>query len=157
MGRRGPAPKPTKILELSGSPNARLRPPEPVFEFGIPDPPSELTSEARIEWNRVASMLHKAGVLTLDNRAALAIYCQSWADARMLRRAIGREGWTVPTRDGKKKNPKAVLLHEAQMRVLRFAQEFGLTPSARSRIPVLKEEARDPLKDFIQRKQRKRS
>jgi phage terminase small subunit len=57
---------------------------------GLPTTPGELADEAKIEWRRVAQALHRLGLLTRVDRAALAAYCQVYrADVR--RASAGRE------------------------------------------------------------------
>jgi P27 family predicted phage terminase small subunit len=154
MGRRGRAPTPKKVLELTDSRWVKdlRRPAEIEFTVGMPDVPEivEENPEALDEWNRIAPSLFKIGILSKDNRSALATLCLAWADFQSLRRDIEEEGWTLLGSSGHSiKNPKAILMNEARLAVLRYSQEFGVTPSSRSRVPnPTKADAPDSLSVF---------
>src|SRR4051812_32068274 len=90
----GRPPKAARLKILSGNPGKRPvnSPPRPAG--ADPAPPDWLQGEARAEWGRVASELHKLGLLTVLDVSVLAVYCicyQTWAEAV---RAVAREGQT---------------------------------------------------------------
>jgi len=81
MGRRGPPPKPTALKLFAGTfrkDRAPKREPKPAQTKGFPKPPSFLGQIAKQEWRRVVPELHKLGILTKVDRAALAAYCESY-------------------------------------------------------------------------------
>src|SRR5581483_7260694 len=92
MGRRGPPPTPTKILELRGSWRAKERPGEPQPPPGAPPMPEWLSEEARAEWQRMAPELEALGLLSVLDRAALAAYCQAYAELVEATALLNREG-----------------------------------------------------------------
>lgn len=74
---RGPKPTPTALRRLQGNPGKRAgNHDEPVPPADLPTCPNHLNAPAREEWDRLASVLHEMGVVTLVDRAALAAYCQ---------------------------------------------------------------------------------
>jgi phage terminase small subunit len=81
-GRR---PKPTAIRRLEGNPGKRAwNHHEPEPPDAQPRCPGHLSPVAQREWRRLAGTLHKMGVLTTVDRAALAGYCAAygrWAEA----------------------------------------------------------------------------
>jgi P27 family predicted phage terminase small subunit len=152
MGRRGPRPTPTKILNLRGS---RIRGAKDGVEPEAVAPicPPGLSRDAREEWGRIVPDLDRLGILARIDHAALVTYCESWSSYREHTRKIRKEGWLVKTQWGRMAaNPRAGLLNAARSAMLRFQQEFGLTPSARTRIKASPEAKKDPLGDFVKRK-----
>jgi P27 family predicted phage terminase small subunit len=133
---RGRKPKPTALKKAEGNPGKRaLNADEPQLAPALPDPPAHLTGEALIEWNRVAPDLFKAGVLTIADRAALAVYCQAWADwvEACGEMAVGNK--VITTEKGYQvQSPWVGIANRAMDKMLKFASEFGLTPASRTRI-----------------------
>jgi len=141
---RGRKPKPTHLKLVRGNPGKRrLNGAEPVPERMLPSPPDELCADARVEWQRVAGELHRIGVLSGIDRAALAAYCQAYGRWVVAERAIARmaerdqltEGLMIKTTNGNAvQNPLVGTANKAMADLVRYAAEFGMTPSARSRI-----------------------
>ena len=141
---RGRKPSPTHLKLVKGNPGKRpINGSEPIPEATLPSPPAELCEDARIEWERVSAELHRIGVLTTIDRAALAAYCQAygrWIVAeRAIRKMAERDpltgGLMVKTTNGNPvQNPLVGTANKAMSDLVRYAAEFGMTPSARSRI-----------------------
>ena len=137
MGARGPCPTPTAVLEARGSTvPGRRRTGEPRPPVEAPGCPSWLSREARAEWRRVVAELERMGVIAKADRAALTVYCEAWGDFVALRaeidrriKAAGPGGYDVVISAGllNAKNKTAD-------RLVRAAQQFGLTPAARARV-----------------------
>ena len=132
---RGRKPKPTKLKLLTGNPGQRPlndREPEPV---GLAKCPSWLDFEAKKEWARIAPELERLGLLTMVDQAALAAYCQAWAEFKGATADLQAEGRVYYTEDGEPKPHPAVSRQKAAWSAIRgFAAEFGLSPSARTRV-----------------------
>jgi P27 family predicted phage terminase small subunit len=133
---RGRKPKPSRLRIVGG--NAGRRPintREPKPAIAAPSAPAVLRGEARREWRRVVPMLEAMGVLAAIDRAALAAYCQSygrWLDAE---RELRRAGLTFETDKGNHvQSPLVGIARRAMADVVRYSAEFGMTPSARSRV-----------------------
>ncbi|AHM56400.1 phage terminase, small subunit, P27 family [Peptoclostridium acidaminophilum DSM 3953] len=154
MGKRGPAPKPTNLKVLQGNPGKRqLNESEPVFPIGseVPNPPAHLSRYAKKEWKRIAPLLHKNGLLTEADIAALGAYCQAynrWVEAEKLIRTYG---YTDETDKGNIiQRPEVGIANKAMEQMVKYGKEFGLTPSARSNLHIEKpEETEDPFMKFI--------
>jgi P27 family predicted phage terminase small subunit len=94
MGRRGPQPLPANVHRLRGNaskkPNAaldgELRP-----EVDMPSAPSWLWPEARAEWRRLKPELLSNGLVARQDRAALVLHCQAWAEYVHHKQAMHRE------------------------------------------------------------------
>ena len=144
MGRRGPAPTPTAILKLRGSTlvSKRRRKNEAQGPAGAPDRPDWLDDEARKMWDHLLPMLDGMGVLTRVDGNSLARYCRLWSRWRKAEAFIDEKGDMFPLRsdNGKVKCfqqwPQVAIAHKLATQLTRLEQEFGMTPSARSRIQV---------------------
>src|SRR5665213_222100 len=157
--REGRKPKPTHLKLVTGNPGKRalnLREPRPVP--AIPVPPAELVPEARQEWERVSVELHALGILTGIDRAALAAYCQAYgrwtqaeqAIARMAARDELTGGLMIRTTNGNAiQNPLVGTANKAMADMVRYAAEFGMTPSARTRIEAQAPEPDDPAERYF--------
>ena len=132
----GRKPKPTAVKKLEGNPGKRkLNMKEPEPGKGMPDCPEWLLPEAKTVWNRLCRKLSEMGVLTEIDMVAFAEYCQSYARWKEAHEHIDREGSTFETEKGyQQQTPWVGIANTNQKLMLSAASEFGLTPSARSRI-----------------------
>jgi P27 family predicted phage terminase small subunit len=139
MGLRGPAPTPTKILEVRGSWRAKEREGEPRFPEARLSAPSWLGKEAKAEWKRVVNACAPLGILADVDRATLVAYCETWDEYCRLTRAIARRDRLA--RDvGQEEAPAESLeltlsqRHRAATQLVRLAGQFGFSPAARARV-----------------------
>ena len=141
---KGRKPTPTVVKLVTGNPGRRpLNKSEPKPAGGLPTPPSHLCKEAKVEWRRVAKMLHAIGVLTTLDRAAFAVYCQAygrWVRAERALEAMAvkepaTQALLMKTKSGNLiQNPLVGTANKAMDSLLKAATELGMTPSVRSRI-----------------------
>jgi P27 family predicted phage terminase small subunit len=141
--RTGPKPIPAQLKLLRGNPGRRpvsdgLRPEQAQ---DVPEPPPFLIGYAADEWCSVATELHRLGVLTKVDTAPLAAYCYAygtWRDAAEVLASMSADparGLIIRTQYGAcVENPLIAIARRAAQDMVRFANEFGLTPAARSRI-----------------------
>lgn len=132
----GRKPKPTALKTLEGNPGKRkMNMSEPIPAKGIPTCPEWLLPEAKVEWNRLAVVMDQMGVLTEVDRAAFAAYCQSYARWKEAQEHIDSSGSTFETEKGyQQQTPWVGIANTNQKLMLQAAAEFGMTPSAGSRI-----------------------
>ena len=158
MGRRGPAPTPTPILKLRSSSlvTKRREQREPKPQAGPPRCPSWLDTDARAAWRQLAPQLKAMRVLTKIDGHALARYCRFWSRWRRAEAFIEKNGDVYPLKDenGRIKClmpfPQVAVANKLAQQLTRLEQEFGMTPSARTRIRVERaEEQVDPLQEFL--------
>lgn len=109
--------KPTKIV--TGSPLTKA-----------PTPPAFLSTPAKAEWRRVASILVSRGILTTADLATLESYVISVGTIREVHRLMQIEGLVL---ENGKRHPAFGMMATAQTQLLRTAGELGLTPMSRSR------------------------
>ena len=146
MGRRGPAPKPTRLRIIEGNPSKRpLNRNEPKPEPSRPSCPRWLNVEAKKEWARIVPELSLLGLLTNVDRLTLAGYCQAYARWRQAEEAIEKYGMIGKTEGGYVQQLPYVSIAQKSLQLMKnLAAEFGLTPSARTRISVEKPTSDDP-------------
>jgi P27 family predicted phage terminase small subunit len=147
MGQRGPKPLPANVHLLHG--NASKKPMSQLLdgvhpEVEIPKCPTHLQAEAKKEWKRVAEQLESLGLISQIDRAALAAYCAAWAEVVYCEKKVadlnaadpnGEAGMIWDTPSGyKQMSVWLQIRNRAYDRMMKFAAEFGMSPSARTRV-----------------------
>lgn len=156
----GRKPTPTHLKLVKGNPGKRkLNKREAKPDLAQPSVPTFLNDDAKVEWGRVVGTLFNAGLMTEIDRGALAAYCQAygrWAQAeRALARMAARDELTsalmIKTSNGNAiQNPLVGIANKAKSDMVRYAAEFGMTPSARSRVEAKPpHEKADPFSEFF--------
>ena len=150
MATRGRKPKPTALKTLEGNPGKRpLNDREPKWDKRAPTCPQWLEPEAKTEWRRLCKPLEMMGILTEADRAVFATYCQSYARWKQAEEYISMNGATFETDKGYKQQVPQVSIAQSYMKNMqKAAAEFGLTPSARSRIIAAAEAAELPADEM---------
>lgn len=148
--------KPTALHLLNGNPSKikDLGKNEPKPEPVAPECPTWLHEDATVEWKRISPQLERLGLLTKIDMAALAGYCQSYAQWKEAVEFLNEMGstYTLYERndDGGIKVdvngnpviryiqqfPQVAIANKALQQIRAFCIEFGMTPSARGRIQV---------------------
>ncbi len=153
MGKRGPPPKPTKLKKLEGTyrkDRAAGGGEEMAPAPGTPIRPKWLDAEAKREWDRVVPQLAELGVLADIDGSMLADYCAAHALAVKAAAQYQREGLMLRTPFGPQKHPMIKVAQEARGQARLLAGEFGLSPSARSRVKLKeKPPETDPTEAFL--------
>ena len=131
--------KPSQLKALEGNPGGRpLNEAEPAPEVEIPDCPGHLSPEAMAEWARIVRELYNLGLISQLDRAMLAAYCQAygrWVEAEQKITEAGAMGAIVNSPNGyPMMSPWLIIANKALDQMHKFAVEFGLSPSARSRV-----------------------
>lgn len=136
MVQRGRKPKPTALKELEGNPGGRpLNKKEPKPNRKAPRCPSWLEEEAKREWKRMGKILEQMGILTEMDMTAFAGYCQAYARWKEAEEFITQHGTMIRTPNGYLQQVPQVSIAQTNLKImLKFCEQFGLTPSARSRI-----------------------
>lgn len=136
MATRGRKPTPTAIKLLEGNPGKRpLNANEPKPEKKAPSCPKWLEPEAKKEWRRLAKQMEQIGILTQVDMAAFAGYCQAYARWKEAEEFITQHGSILRTKSGYVQPVPQVSIAQTYLKIMnRFAEQFGLTPAARSRI-----------------------
>ena len=83
----------------------------------------------------MAELMNQMGVLTEVDMAAFAAYCQSYARWKEAEEFITQHGTMIRTPNGYLQQVPQVSIAQTNLKImLKFWEQFGLTPSARSRI-----------------------
>ena len=97
--------------------------------------PKWLEPEAKKEWRRLAKQMEAIGILTEVDMAAFAGYCQAYARWKEAEEFITQHGTIVKTPSGYWQQVPQVSIAQTYLKIMnKFAEQFGLTPSSRSRI-----------------------
>lgn len=113
-------------------------PTPPAFKRIPPNPPSWMSKEAKAEWKRVVPELARLELLKPVDRAALTVYCETWATWVDAIREVRRTGMSITTETGAtKRNPAISAAIESANQLRGMAQEFGLTPSSEAKLGLL--------------------
>jgi len=146
MPPKGRRPKPSHLKLVTGNPGKRpLNKDEPKPKLSQPVPPAHLSTAAKGEWKRIAGPLYKLGLLSSIDRGVLAAYCQAygrWVQAEnAIKKMAAKDeltgGLMIRTSNGNAiQNPLVGTANKAMSEMAKYAGEFGMTPSARSRITI---------------------
>ena len=151
MAKRGPPPQPTRLRLLHGNPSKRRidgREPQPKME--APVCPQWLSAKAKRVWRDVVPLLKGMRILAGVDRDALTAYCQTYARWRSAEEFLDQHGEIYPVRDEKgnvrrmKPYPQVSIASTLLQVVRSYQQEFGMTPSARTRVHEIPSFLQDP-------------
>ncbi len=153
---KGRKPKPTALKLLAGNPGRRPLPKhEPQPKRVMPSAPEHLSRQAAIAWGSMGVRLDRLGVLTENEPEALEELCECYAEILTLRSDIAEHGrfQTITTTAGDKVDkPRAqyTALCDASRRFQSLMNDFGLTPSSRTRVStVLDADNADPAAAYF--------
>jgi len=139
----GRPPKPKAIKELQGT-HRKSRDIHNGMEVApvssVPMPPEELPVEVHPVWYRVASQLQALKVLSTLDIDMLKAYCYQLYVMDLAQEKL-KEGYTImmENKGGGKypvKSPWVSIYNEALAHAKNLAIQFGLTPSARTKISL---------------------
>ena len=152
MGKRGPIPVPTAQKKLAGNPGRRPLPENevtPDLLRTLPKPPSFLRAEAKKHWKVLGAQLAANGLLTDLDLDALAACCNAYATWIKAQRELNKEMCIVSPKGFLMPSPYIGIAEKALARLLRYQQEFGLTPAARARFEVEGVDEGDEFNEFL--------
>lgn len=131
---------PTKILMMRGTHRGdRHGSIADEVEFteitALPPAPGFLDEIAVFEWNRIGHELVAKKLLTEGDMAAFTLYVLNVSRVVAAERLIAVEGMMIKTPQGfLQAHPAVSIARQCGAEVRKFAQEFGMTPSARTRV-----------------------
>jgi len=141
MGRRGPPPKPAKLRLVEGARLDRVNQHEPAPSTELPECPDSASAEVREVWDYTVAELDQMGLASAADRDALLCYCEAVVAHRKASVLLAKSDVLIKGIHGNPvRNPALQVQRDAAQVIRAFAQEFGLTPSARARIEVKGEE-----------------
>jgi len=140
MAKPGPPLTPTRTLKLRGSWRGKINKHEPQVDPERPVCPAWIDRTAKLWWREVVPQLHKMGVLAKIDRKALERTAVIYSRWRRMMAFITEHGETYNVKDSKgkvkylKRFPQVAIAAELDKELGRCYAEFGMTPSARSRV-----------------------
>lgn len=149
MGQRGPAKTPAKIHKDRGT----FRPDRhsgATLAASLPAAPRDLSDECRGWWKEIGTQLKGAGLITELDALALRLLVES---IELYRQAIRESDGqlTIETDKGNLvQHPAIGIRNKAWGQIMKLCREFGLTPSARTGLPIkTKDEGSDRLQKLL--------
>lgn len=138
MSTKGRKPKPTRVKELAGNPGKRAtNKREPKPRTPVKRPWGLGQGEQRKFWDAHADELERLGILTGVDASAFRLMAEHYAFAVQAAKELREDGrLTVEGREGPKKHPLLQALRDNSLAFKSYAVEFGMTPSARSRLQL---------------------
>jgi P27 family predicted phage terminase small subunit len=137
LGRRGPAPTPTKVKILRGETRpSRVNYREPIPSSDVPKMPTDMDAEAKVVWRRVISSMGHLGVIRVPDADILRCYCEAVSRYAQAARLYAGSGPLVRRDGGLVKNPLHQVVRDDGDQIRLFARELGLSPSARAGLRV---------------------
>jgi P27 family predicted phage terminase small subunit len=120
-----------------------------VEDPSLPEAPTFIDSIARKQWDRLIDQLGSANKLTKQDRAILALHCQSYSDYVQACRTIKKDGYYTYSDVGRAfKHPACGVKEVAFRQVVATANELGITPASRTRVPAGKPNKVNPMDKF---------
>lgn len=96
------------------------------------------------------------GVLTLVDRAALVAYCVAWGTMVDATKKLETTDMVIETSFGNLvQNPWLQVRNRAMDDMRKFAVEFGMTPSSRSRVVANAPREKSEFEQYLERKNRR--
>ena len=133
MARTGRPPLPLAVKLLKGGTYRKLNPDEPKVN-GVARCPKQLSLEARRHWRRIARTLEPLGLLSVADNDSFSILCTALARWNKAQAEIAKLSEVVAFRGRPMQNPWLMVANAAEQTILKMAGEFGLSPSARTRL-----------------------
>lgn len=142
MAHPGPAPKPSALRLIEGTDKKGRSgkkldvSQEPVAPDGDLVCPYELNEEKQRIWDQTVGDLETMGVASPADSNQVAAYVEAVHLHRRASIALADQGLLVQGDKVRVVNKLIMIQRESAATMLRFAQEFGLTPSSRTRVEV---------------------
>lgn len=150
----GPAKRPAKVAELNGRRpgyDSGGRPIEepPAFARSEPDKPSDLGPEASRLWDSVTPELMRLELLKPSDAPMLIALCETWERYVLALRMRREKGIVAPDRFGQMKPaPWVAVEAQAASQLAALASQFGLSPSAETKLGGGKKDVSDEDNPF---------
>ncbi len=131
----GRKPKPPQLRLVEGNRGHRAIPNTPKPKPRQRPAPAWMSYRAKSEWHRISRELYKLGLLTAVDVKALEAYCicySKWREAT----EKAKVGVLMTSSNYAYANPLIAVELKYAKEMRAWMAEFGLTPSARSRINI---------------------
>jgi P27 family predicted phage terminase small subunit len=115
-----------------------------------------MSDKARETWAYVSGLLDQIGILNSVDALALEMMCEAYADYLGARRELEQLGSnyyeTINRQSGAtmhRAHPAVAVMQDADRRIKAWVAEFGMTPSARSRVKPCEERGTDAAEKYF--------
>ena len=132
----GPAPYPKSLKLRNGGHPKRINWHEPTPRPALPELPPDVSDEVRSVWGRLVGELVEMGTAHDADQDCLYALRGAIVTHRRACRRLASEDVIIDGLHGPVRSPVVAQARDAANLVRALAQEFGLIPSARSRIDV---------------------
>lgn len=156
MGRRGPAPLPTKVKLLHGETRpSRLNLDEPKPPANAPVMPPDLDPAAQAVWERVLRD-QAPGVILAAHADVLRLYCEAVVRYGEASALLGKSGLLLRGARGAEvvRNPLVAMVRDSGEQVRVLARELGLTPSSLSGVTAFRSPDQETTADLMTSRRR---
>jgi len=90
---------------------------------------------AQKAWHDLEPILTRTKVMSLADVKMFIIYCQTYADLQRDQHTVALDGRTITTPQGVlARHPLLGVIQSNRTLILQISQQFGITPSSRSRV-----------------------
>ena len=154
MGLRGPKAKPKEMKIAAGTFRAdRCSQNPPAPQRGIPDTPAQLRGKHKEAWEVFALQLDDVGVLSKLDGPALELLANTYVLYIEAAQKVAEHGpvWMQKGEGNIPEcaiNPYYKIMSEEHVRLRQILAEFGMTPSARTRVEKIVDPADKKMSPF---------
>lgn len=114
--------------------------------------PQWMSAAAQKHWPLVAGQLRDAGLLTVIDAPALALYCEAFARWKDANDKVVQLGAVVKAPSGFPiQSPFLAIANKAHEQMVKLLAEFGMTPSSRTRVTVTKPDPNAQYAKFVRK------
>jgi len=146
---RGRKPKPVEQRRLEGTDVSHRPLPTPLLVAGRPDlqefaePPEHLTEMAREFWADIIVQLVQVGMIDRVDRPTIEMICTTWDEYMKADRVVRDQGFFAAGPSGTiREHPALKMRRLARAEFFKYAEQYGLTPMARTRLGLAELHAR---------------
>lgn len=136
---RGRPKKPTELKKLQGTEDKRwMFDNEVEFELATENNQTdlELSKSALKIFHQVCEQLRKTGIMAEVDTDLVAAYAQKMSTYKRAVQILNRQTEVIVSEKGERINPWFDVAERSLKQATQIGQLFGITPSARSRIPA---------------------
>lgn len=150
MAGRKRTPDQLKVVAGTDRPD-RSNPDAPIASAGVAVAPEWLSVRAAEIFGQVSATLDGMGIASPDDQLALSLLASRIEEVELMTAALEDGGRTYEQKDDegnvrmRRAAPEAALRNEAMRHAQSLLAEFGLTPSARSKVSAGKPVMQNPF------------
>lgn len=153
----GPPKTPSHLQLVRGNPSKRpINKNEPKPPSGVPPTPKYFDKRGKYWFKKIGEELNALGVMSQLDAKALELLVEAYVEYRHHCEVLDEEGYTYKNKTESglmiKAHPAAIMKADVWKRIRAMLSEFGMTPSARTKVNVKGPEQEDPLDVFLKKR-----